>query len=179
MPVNKRNSYIISISYLVHSLKCHVNAAANIEPVPTDCKTDEICRHEVLLVTNGVEAIKRSCIPKGKDGITAGNCTKEMDKPVCACDTDNCNHECTAVNCKRIENGKDVPIELVGKTICDANCKAPEGGSGNGDGAKTTGKADGTGQAATGDGSQTVAEPNKYALAFWILTVLVTFLLTY
>jgi len=148
----------------------------------------------VLLVTNGVEAIKRSCIPKGKDGITAGNCTKEMDKPVCACDTDNCNHECTAVNCKRIENGKDVPIELVGKTICDANCKAPEGGNGgneggnggteggNGDGAKTTGKAgtgDGTGQAATGDGSQTVAEPNKYALAFWILTALVTFLLTY
>ena len=149
-------------------------------PVPTDCKADEICGHEVLAEFMGGVAIKRSCIPKGKDGITAGKCTKEMDKPVCACDIDNCNHECTAVDCKRIENGPDVPIEQVGKTVCDANCKAPEGG--NEDGAKTTGKAgtgDGTGQAATGDGSQTVAEPNKYALAFWILSALVTFLLTY
>ena len=112
-------------------------------------------------------------ILKGKDGITAGKCTENMGKPVCACDTDNCNHKCTALNCTKLGMGDDVPKEKWGTKECNANCKAPEGGSGNGDGAKTTGKADGTGQAATGDGSQTVAEPNKYALAFWILTVLV------
>ena len=139
--------------------------------VPTDCKADEICIHQELAELAGTKAIKRACMPKEKDDITytAGRCTKPMGKPICACDTDNCNYDCTAINCKRPTNGTSLTEE------CDANCKAPEGNSGNGDGAKAT-KA--TGTAATGDGSQRVVESNVYALAFWILTTL-TFLLTY
>jgi len=175
----------------VHSLKCHVNKDASDEdnPVPTDCKTDEICSYSEQEIMNAIVK-SRACMPKQNDGTnnTAGTCDKPMNLKIrCFCDADNCNHECTAEKCKKRE-GKDVPIELLGKEICEANCKAGEGGSGNEDGAKTTGKADGTGQAATGDGtgqaatgdgSQTVAEPNKYAFALWIVTTLVTFLLTY
>merc|ERR1712198_472616 len=89
--------------------------------------------------------------------------------------------------------------------ICDANCKAPGGGSGNddqkptgddgvataapnGDGSKATGNGGdgaaatgdgGDGTAATGDGIQRVADSKKFVLAFWILTTLVTFILTH
>merc|ERR1712198_566797 len=89
--------------------------------------------------------------------------------------------------------------------ICDANCKAPGGGSGNddqkptgdggdgtaapnGDGTKATGNGGdgaaatgdgGDGTAATGDGIQRVADSKKFVLAFWILTTLVTFILTH
>jgi len=161
---------LLGILKEVHSLKCHVNKDASEDPVPTDCKTDEICTHQLIGKLLAAKAYKRSCMPKEKDGIThtAGKCTKPpTEEPICACATDNCNHECTAENCKRPTNGTSFAEE------CDAKCKAPEGGSGNGDGAKTTGAA------ATGDGSQRVAESNIYALAFWILTALVTFLLTH
>ena len=63
-------------------------------------------------------------MPKDADGetYTAGKCKNFVPTIVCVCDTDNCNHECSAVNCEAFEG-----------PVCDANCTAPEGGPGKND----------------------------------------------
>jgi len=168
------------------------------------------------------DAIVRQCMPKETE---AGKCTQvEGITTTCACATDNCNHECTAESCKdKGPSARQMNVTDPKQKICDANCKAPGGGSGNddqkptgddgvataapnGDGSKGTGdggdgtaapNGDGTkatgnggdgaaatgdggdGTAATGDGIQRVADSKKFVLAFWILTTLVTFILTH
>merc|ERR1712198_194337 len=198
---------VLEILKEAQSLKCHVNEEGK-DPVPTDCKVDEVCGHTVNEMEGG--AVGRTCMTKEMlkaAKVEAGKCMQmEGMTTVCACATDNCNHECTAESCKDMgPSARQMNVTVPKPKICDANCKAPGGGSGNddqkptgddgvataapnGDGSKGTGNGGdgaaatgdgGDGTSATGDGIQRVADSKKFVLAFWILTTLVTFILTH
>ena len=160
-------------------LRCHVNEKGK-DPVPTNCKADKkVCGYVVNEIENST--VIRKCRKKGKDG----RCMKvEGHYIVCACAIDYCNLNCTAESCK---DGGPTARQMTGlfppAKICCANCKSPEGGSRKGDQKPTgdcgEGNAAPNGTAATGDGIQRVADSKKNFLAFWILTTLVTFILTH
>ena len=107
---------------LAQSLKCHVNSknAESIKIESKECKPDHVCGYTTK---EGQDTIVRECISKQNESypkqIFDGKCFKTgdpIDKKgimICTCDTDNCNHKCSAVNCQE------------GGTKCDANCKAP------------------------------------------------------
>merc|ERR1712198_565512 len=67
---------VLEILKEAQSLKCHVNDEGK-DPVPTDCKADEVCGHTVSDMNGG--AVIRSCMPpeKLKAGkLEAGKCTQ-------------------------------------------------------------------------------------------------------
>ena len=100
---------------LAHALQCYSNANAAEDPVPTDCKDDPFCAYIEKTEESGKIAITQGCIHTiaiGDEILEAGKCWKLGSSTVCKCDTDNCNYECSAVNCPE------------GMRECDANCKA-------------------------------------------------------
>jgi len=176
---------LIKITKEVHSLKCHVNEKGD-EPVETECKdtNNKLCMYDKFGKDD--KMIARACMSnkddKGKD-LTPG-CEESITTTTCYCDKDNCNHACTAKNCKKGSGPAD-------PKTCEADCKAPgeedqkttQGGAAatgegdqkaTGDGAKTTGAANGT-----ANGSQRFAESNQYLIAFLIIATLVTFIKNY
>jgi len=111
---------LIEITKKVHSLKCHDNLL-NQEPKPIDCAT--MCAYINL---NG--EIARECMPKGNQKAGCTKTTFGMNlTTTCFCAEDNCNHECTASNCK---NPSPVPNDAKARQMktdgveeCEAICK--------------------------------------------------------
>ena len=116
---------------LAQSLKCQVNSqnAESIKIESKECKPDHVCGYTTK---EGEDTIVRECISKQNESypMQIGKCFKTLDwtlkkgMMICACDTDNCNHECSAEKCPECLGEI---CESTFKEECDANCKAPEG----------------------------------------------------
>ena len=97
-------------------MKCHVNDKGD-EPVETSCEdpNDKFCMYEKF-----GEMISRACMSNKDDRDDPINpgCKESITTTTCYCNTDNCNHACTAKDCKEGSGPAD-------PKTCEADCKAP------------------------------------------------------
>ena len=105
---------------LVHSLECHYYFHGR-NPNTTNCQPGDACGYIISLNEGGREEILRQCMPKedeGSDWIIGKCWIKYNIAMTCACDTDNCNHDCSTDKCPPIASEEDFK--------CNTTCKAAE-----------------------------------------------------
>jgi len=157
----------------VYSLECQVQHNDK-EPQTKDCTAGEVCSYTLMHDRDPKDPIPidRGCISIKNDDqrFVMGKCLIRFVATYCTCDTDNCNNNCSADNCKRrfkFDPDKEYPdarqLNEWFDEDCDANCTASEIGQEKNDStptdATTTNKTkptskDDDAQSTSEDGSQ-------------------------
>ena len=111
---------IASFTFSAQPLKCYVNAKGD-EPVQVTCKQNEtFCNYiidEDYIVTRNC-SVAEGLWPKVR-------CTNTSKFTSCLCDSDNCNYQCDAENCKIIQISRRVDVNSdIATYDCTATCKA-------------------------------------------------------
>jgi len=92
---------LIEIMKEVHSFTCYVHKDDELPKDLKYCEPGEMCSYEMKKV-NPIE-IYRGCIPKHEVDWKLGKCLSNDYVTKCACDTENCNYDCSADKCSNQE----------------------------------------------------------------------------
>ena len=112
---------IVSFSFSVQSLKCHVNEKG-AKPEQVTCKypNNKFCNY--IIDELGHET--RNC-SSGESSWPKVGCTKIGKFISCLCDTNNCNYRCNAEDCKKMQmswqKDPNADIEIYD---CKATCES-------------------------------------------------------